>query len=69
MDSLNFSPSGLTPRTVKRVLDRGLRMDLPEAQRLPIDANSESFESEAVREWVWVLLDRRPSKPQAGTRS
>ena len=63
MDSLDFTPSGLAPRTVKRVLDRGPRMDLLEAQRLPIDANGESFGSEAVREWVWVLLDRRPSKP------
>jgi enoyl-CoA hydratase len=60
--------SGLTLRTVKTVLDRGLCMDLMEAQQLSTDAISELFESEAVREGVRAFLERRPSKPKAGTQ-
>ena len=61
--------TGLTLRTVKTVMDRGQCMDLLEAQQVSIEAISELFESEAVREGVQAFLDKRPPKPQAGTQS
>lgn len=53
-----------TLRTVKEVLDRGLCMDLMEAQQVSIDAISELFQSEAVQEGVRAFLEKRPSKQQ-----
>ena len=51
--------AGLTLRTVKAVLDRGLCMDLLEAQQVSMDAISELFQSEAVREGVRAFLEKR----------
>jgi hypothetical protein len=69
MGAVYFGPRGLTLRTVKRVMDRGLCMDLLEVQQLSTNAIGELFQSEAIRKRMRVFLDRRPSKPQAGTRS
>jgi enoyl-CoA hydratase len=55
--------AGLTLRTVKAVLDRGQCMDLLEAQQVSVDAISELFQSEAVREGVQAFLEKRPAKP------
>ena len=55
---------GVTLRTVKSVMDRGLCMDLLEAQQVSIDAISELFESEAVRAGVQAFLEKRPTKRQ-----
>jgi enoyl-CoA hydratase len=55
---------GVTLRTVKAVMDRGLCMDLLEAQQVSIDAISELFESEAVRAGVQAFLEKRPTKRQ-----
>jgi len=55
---------GVTLRTVKAVMDRGLCMDLLEAQQVSIDAISELFESEAVRTGVQAFLEKRPAKSQ-----
>jgi enoyl-CoA hydratase len=60
--------SGLTLRTVKAVLDRGMCMDLLEAQQVSIEAVSELFHSEAVQEGVRAFLEKRSSKPRAGTQ-
>jgi enoyl-CoA hydratase/carnithine racemase len=49
----------LTLRTVKAVLDRGLAMDLLEAEQVAIDAIGELFQSEAVREGVMAFLEKR----------
>ena len=54
--------AGLTLRTVKTVLDRGMCMDLMEAQQVSIDAISDLFQSEAVQEGVRAFLEKRPSK-------
>lgn len=54
--------SGLTLRTVKSVMDRGLCMDLLEAQQVAIDAIAELFQSEAVREGVTAFLEKRPPR-------
>jgi enoyl-CoA hydratase/carnithine racemase len=53
------SRSALTLRTVKAVMDRGLAMDLLEAQQVAIEAISELFQSEAVREGVAAFLEKR----------
>ena len=57
--------AGHTLRTVKAVLDRGLCMDLMEAQQVSMDAISELFQSEAVQEGVQAFLEKRP--PQQKT--
>ena len=49
----------VTLRTVKAVMDRGLAMDLLEAQHVAIDAIGELFQSEAVREGVMAFLEKR----------
>jgi len=54
--------SPVTLRTVKAVMDRGLAMDLLEAQQLAIDAIGELFQSEAVREGVTAFLEKRAPK-------
>jgi len=48
-----------TLRTVKAVMDRGVSMDLLEAQQLAIDAIGELFQSEAVREGMTAFLEKR----------
>jgi len=55
--------SGLTLRTVKAVLDRGLCMDLLEAQQVSMDAISELFQSESAQEGVRAFLEKRPPRP------
>jgi enoyl-CoA hydratase/carnithine racemase len=50
---------GLTLRTVKAVMDRGLCMGPVEAQQLAIDAISELFQSEVVKEGVRAFLEKR----------
>ena len=47
---------------VKSVMDRGLCMDLLEAQQVAIDAIAELFQSEAVREGVTAFIEKRPPK-------
>jgi len=54
--------AALTLRTVKMVLDRGLCMDLMEAQQLSTEAISELFQSEAVQEGVRAFLEKRQGK-------
>jgi enoyl-CoA hydratase len=54
--------AGVTLRTVKAVMDRGLCMDLFEAQQVAIEAIAELFQSEAVREGVMAFLEKRPPK-------
>ncbi len=54
--------SETTLRTVKSVLDRGMAMDLLEAQQIAINAISELFQSEAVREGVAAFLEKRPPR-------
>jgi enoyl-CoA hydratase/carnithine racemase len=49
----------VTLRTIKAVMDRGLDMDLLEAQQLAIEAIGELFQSEAVREGVAAFLEKR----------
>ena len=46
-------------RTVKAVMDRGLAMDLLQAQQVAIDAIGELFQSDAVREGVTAFLEKR----------
>jgi enoyl-CoA hydratase/carnithine racemase len=46
-------------RTVKAVMDRGLAMDLLEAEQIAIEAISELFQSEAVQEGVAAFLEKR----------
>jgi len=53
---------GLTLRTVKAVMDRGLCMDFLEAQQISIDAISELFLSDVVRESVRAFIEKRPPK-------
>lgn len=60
--------AGVTLRTVKAVLDRGLCMDLLEAQQVSVDAISELFQSEAVQEGVRAFLEKRPPKSHVETR-
>ena len=52
----------ITLRTVKGVLDRGLCMSMLEAQQVSVDAISELFQSEAVREGVQAFLEKRSTK-------
>ena len=54
---------GITLRTVKAVMDRGLCMDLLEAQQISVEAISELFLSDTVRENVRAFLEKRPPKP------
>jgi len=49
----------VTLRAVKAVMDRGLAMDLLQAQQVAIDAIGELFQSEAVREGVTAFLEKR----------
>jgi enoyl-CoA hydratase/carnithine racemase len=51
--------SAVTLRTVKAVMDRGLAMDLLEAEQLAIDAIDDLFQSDAVREGVAAFLEKR----------
>jgi enoyl-CoA hydratase/carnithine racemase len=53
---------GVTLRTVKAVLDRGLCMDMLEAQQLSMDAISELFQTPAVEEGVRAFLEARARK-------
>jgi enoyl-CoA hydratase/carnithine racemase len=48
-----------TLRTVKAVMDQGLRMAPLEAQQLAIDAIGELFQSDAVKEGVRAFLEKR----------
>ena len=50
---------GITLRTVKAVMDRGLAMDLLQAEQVAIEAIAELFQSEAVREGVAAFLEKR----------
>lgn len=52
----------VTLRTVKAVMDRGLAMDLLQAQQVAIDAVGELFQSEAVQEGVTAFLEKRTPK-------
>ena len=52
----------VTLRAVKSVMDRGLAMDLLQAQQLAIEAIGELFQSEAVREGVTAFLEKRPPR-------
>jgi len=56
------SRSAVTLRAVKSVMDRGLAMDLLQAQQLAIEAIGELFQSEAVREGVAAFLEKRPPR-------
>ena len=56
------SRPALTLRTVKAVMDRGLAMDLVEAEQIAIEAISELFQSEAVQEGVAAFLEKRPPR-------
>jgi enoyl-CoA hydratase/carnithine racemase len=56
------SRSAVTLRTVKSVMDRGLAMDLLQAEQLAIEAIGELFQSEAVREGVAAFLEKRPPR-------
>jgi len=56
------SRAAVTLRTVKSVMDRGLAMDLLQAQQLAIEAIGELFQSEAVREGVAAFLEKRPPR-------
>jgi enoyl-CoA hydratase len=53
---------GITLRTVKAVMDRGLCMDLLEAQQISVEAISELFLSDVVRENVRAFIEKRPPK-------
>ena len=55
----------LTLRTVKAVMDRGLGMDLLRAQQVSLEAITELFQSEAVREGVSAFLEKRPPRPSS----
>jgi enoyl-CoA hydratase/carnithine racemase len=59
---------GITLRTVKTVMDRGLCMELLEAQQVSIDAITDLFQSDAVQEGVRSFLEKRPPRPQGETR-
>jgi len=50
---------GITLRTVKAVMDRGLAMDLLQAQQVAIEAIGGLFQSEAAREGVAAFLEKR----------
>ncbi len=54
--------AGVTLRTVKAVLDRGLAMDLLQAQQIAIDAIAELWQTEAVQEGVTAFLEKRPPR-------
>ena len=54
--------AGTTLRTVKAVLDRGLAMDLLEAQQVAIDAITDLWHTEAVQEGVTAFLEKRPPR-------
>jgi len=54
--------AGVTLRTVKAVLDRGLAMDLLEAQQMAIDAITDLWQTEAVQEGVTAFLEKRPAR-------
>jgi len=54
----------ITLRTVKAVLDRGSCMDLLEAQQISVEAISELFLSDVVRENVRAFLEKRPPTPE-----
>ncbi len=54
--------SGVTLRTLKSVMDRGLAMGLLEAEQVAIDAIAELFQSEAVKEGVAAFLEKRPPR-------
>jgi enoyl-CoA hydratase/carnithine racemase len=56
------SRSAVTLRTVKSVMDRGMALDLLQAQQLAIEAIGELFQSEAVREGVMAFLEKRPPR-------
>jgi enoyl-CoA hydratase/carnithine racemase len=60
---------GVTLRTVKSVMDRGLCMDGLEAQQVSIEAISALFESDAVRERVQAFLEKRSTAPRGKARS
>jgi len=54
--------AGVTLRTVKTVLDRGLAMDLLEAEQVAIAAIAEVFQSEVIQEGVAAFLEKRPPR-------
>jgi enoyl-CoA hydratase/carnithine racemase len=54
--------SAETLRTVKAVLDRGLALDLLEAEQVSIDAIAELWKSPDVREGVRAFLEKRPPR-------
>jgi enoyl-CoA hydratase/carnithine racemase len=54
----------LTLRTVKAVMDRGLSMGPLDGEQLAIDAISELFQSEVVREGVKAFLEKRGRQTQ-----
>lgn len=56
------SRPALTLRTVKAVMDRGLHMDLLEAEQIAIEAIGDLFQSEAVQEGVAAFLEKRPPR-------
>jgi enoyl-CoA hydratase/carnithine racemase len=51
--------SAVTLRTVKAVLDRGLVTDMLQAQQVSLEAITELFRSDAVREGVRAFLEKR----------
>jgi enoyl-CoA hydratase/carnithine racemase len=56
------SRAALTLRTVKGVMDRGMGMSPIEAQQVSMDAISDLFQSEAVKDGVKAFLEKRSSK-------
>jgi enoyl-CoA hydratase/carnithine racemase len=57
--------AAITLRTVKAVMDRGLAMDMLQAQQVSLEAITELFQSEAVREGVTAFLEKRPPRPSS----
>jgi len=53
---------GLTLRTVKSVMDRGLGTSPLEAQQVAIEAIAALFQSEVVQEGVRAFLEKRPPR-------
>jgi len=54
--------AGTTLRAVKAVLDRGLTMDLFEAQQVAIDTITDLWHTAAVQEGVTAFLEKWPSR-------
>ena len=58
--------AAVTLRTVKAVLDRGLAMDMLQAQQVSLEAITELFHSDAVQAGVRAFLEKRAPRPSPG---